>query len=307
MAEGAEVAEEAELTSVRVAENTDVLEVIFEHCGLPSLRTLQRVCKPWCALAREMPTRWATASIAGHLHLDDEGVMEAHFAARLPDGGGLAVFDYDDARILIFSPSDLSAQADEGTAVTAFRRSIGRRRLGRALSNFRRPAGLATDGTHLFVADSYSHRVHQLRISDGRRVGSIGEHGSGHGELLFPIGLALVRGSRYNGFSGALSSDSELAVGNSDRLYVADHDNHRICVFGVSPLRYLTSIGQRGSAPLQFMHPIGIAVHAGYMCVADLRGRVQVLTLGGRFVRSFRVLCPRQHRGASGREAPNEE
>jgi len=42
----AEIVGEPELPAVRVTESTDVLGVIFEHCGLPSLRTLQRVCKP---------------------------------------------------------------------------------------------------------------------------------------------------------------------------------------------------------------------------------------------------------------------
>jgi len=289
--------------SVRVAENTDVLEVIFEHCGLLHLRTLKCVCKPWCALAREMPTRWATASIAGHLHLDLDEQIEVQFAVRLPDGGGLAVADIRNARILFFSPSDLDAQTGGGTGACASR-IIGC--YGPAPGDFDEPRGLATDGTHLFVADSDNHRVQQRRISDGRSVDSIGEYGRGHGQLRFPVGLALVCGSEHGGFHGALPSDSELAVGNSDRLYVADRDNHRICVFGVSPLRYLASFGTRGSAPLQFEVPFGLAAHAGCLYVADCNNqRVQVLTLGGGFVRSFDVLT-HQHRGASGWQASRQ-
>jgi len=271
---------------VRVAENTDVLDVIFEQCGLTHLRTLKRVCKLWCALDREMPARWATASIAGHLDLDLDGeIMQTGFAVRLPDGGGLAVTDIDNDRILVFSPSDLDAQTGGGTGACA-PRIIGCR--GTAPGDFDRPEGLATEGTHLFVADCGNHRVQQLRISDGRSVDSIGEHGSGHGQLLYPEGLALVRGSEHGGSSGALPSDSELVVGSSDRLYVVDRCNHRICVFGVSPLRYLTSFGKQGSASLEFIRPKGIAVHAGYMYVADCDNqRVQVLTLGGEFMRSF--------------------
>jgi len=72
--------EELELpASVRVTENTDVLEVIFEHCGLLNLRTLKRVCKAWCALAREMPTRWATAS-TGRLPAGDDHTVYAQCA-----------------------------------------------------------------------------------------------------------------------------------------------------------------------------------------------------------------------------------
>ena len=189
-------------------------------------------------------------------------------------------------RILFFSLSDLDAQTGRGTrAVSAFR-TIGRH--GTAPGDLKYPMGLATDGTHLFVADSHNHRVQQLRISDGRSVDSIGAQGSGHGQLDFPEGLALVRGSEHGGSNAALVSDRELAVGNSDRLYVADQFNCRICVFGVSPLRYLTSIGRYGSAPLEFNGPTGIAVHAGCLYVADQGNmRVQVLTLGGDVVRSF--------------------
>ena len=55
------------IAAVRVAESADVLEVIFEHCGLLHLDTLKCVCRLWNDLARTMPTWWATASITGHL------------------------------------------------------------------------------------------------------------------------------------------------------------------------------------------------------------------------------------------------
>jgi len=213
----------------------------------------------------------------------------------LPDGGRLAATDTSNDRIRFFSPSDLDAQSDRYNY--AFR-SIGRR--DTAPGDFDRPEGLATDGTHLFVADSGNHRVQQLRISDGRSVDSIGEQGDEPGQLCFPVGLALVCGSEHGGSSGVLPSNRELAVGNSDRLYVADRGNHRICVFGVSPLRYLTSFGQQGNFPCYFMFPAGLAVHAGCLYVADLfnrrvqvadlfNRRVQVLTLDGGFVRAFKV------------------
>ena len=48
--------EEPELpASVRVAENSDELEVIFEHCGLPRLRTLKRVCRLWVSPIKPSP------------------------------------------------------------------------------------------------------------------------------------------------------------------------------------------------------------------------------------------------------------
>jgi len=252
--------EELASAAGRVAENADVMEVIFEHCGLPRLDTLQRVCRSWYALARDMPARWATACIAGHLraYSNDESdsdeepdEVDAQFAVRLPVGGGLAVADSGNDRILFYSPSDLDAHTAGITMAAPTFRSIGRP--GAAPGNLNYPLGLATDGTHLFVADSHNHRVQQLRISDGRSMDSIGEEGSGHGQLYYPESLALVRGS-HGESSGALPGDSGFAVGNGDRLCVADTGNHRICVFGVSPL---TSFGQRGSAPFELLTTLG--------------------------------------------------
>jgi len=146
--------------------------------------------------------------------------MEAQFAVRLPDGGELAVADSRGDRILFFSLSDLDAQTGRGTRAASAFWTIGR--LGAAPGNLNDPL-VASDGTHLFVTDGHNHRVQQLRISDGRSVDSIGEQGSGHGQLCLPAGLALVRGSEHGGSNAALVSDRELAVGNSDRLYVADN------------------------------------------------------------------------------------
>jgi len=182
--------EELASAAGRVAENVDVMEVIFEHCGLPRLDTLKRVCRSWYALARDMRARWATAFIAEHLlansndesdgddELDDIG---AQSAVRLPDGGGLAVADAANARILFYSPGDLDAQTDGRITAAAFRSIVSP---GVAPGDFNEPVSLATDGTHLFVTDQYNHCVQQLRISDGRSVDSIGVEGSERAAVL---------------------------------------------------------------------------------------------------------------------------
>ena len=61
-----------------MAESADVMEVIFEHCGLLRLDSLKRVCRLWHDLARAMPKRWATATITGHL--SESNAMYATFA-----------------------------------------------------------------------------------------------------------------------------------------------------------------------------------------------------------------------------------
>ena len=58
------VADELPAAAVQVAQSADVLEVIFEHCGLLYLDSLKLVCRLWRDLACALPERWATASIA---------------------------------------------------------------------------------------------------------------------------------------------------------------------------------------------------------------------------------------------------
>ena len=203
--------------------------------------------------------------------------MNPQCAVRIPDGE-LAVSDWRTNRVHVFSHSDRvnSAHAPENTSDAAPLRSIGE------ASGLSLPEGLATDGTHLFVAGYGNNRVQQLRISDGAVVDRIGGRGSGDGQLQGPYGLALVRGRGH--------SDFKIESTSGDRLYVADMNNHRICVFGVSPLRYLTSIGHRALhefswTPLGFYFPTYVAVLGGSLYVADGGRQMQVLTLGGGFLR----------------------
>ena len=255
--------------SVRVADSSDVLEIIFEHCGLLFLDTLQLVCRNWHDLARMMPALWATATIDGQLG----NPMYAWSGVRLPQDGRLAVTNGRLGSVHFFSFNKSEAYAFRPTtpSATQYRSLTG---LSYKLGT---PRGLATDGMHLYVADCGFHRVTQLRFSDGAIVGSIGKYGPGDGQLALPAGLALVRGGGAGAPSIARPSDSALTASTEYRLFVADCNNHRICVFGVSPLRFLTSIGQRGSAPRHFNFPEGLAVHAGCMYVADPgNSRVQV-------------------------------
>jgi len=106
-----------------------------------------------------------------------------------------------------------------------------------------------------------------------------GGFGSGDGELRYPEGIALAKGS----------------------LHVVDSINNRVVVFDAATLRQKFCYGGMGSAPGQFNEPYGICAHpqvklwrdgegAGReaIYVADqLNHRVQAFTLDGTFVRSF--------------------
>jgi hypothetical protein len=223
----------------RVAESPDVLEVIFEHCGLVRVVSqLRRVNSTWRELADSLPRRWATVAIAGHL--GDYGNRPAELddpecAVHLPDGG-LAVTDTCNHRIQFFRPECASAG---GTPC----RSIGRR--GSAPGEFNGPMGLATDGTHVFVVDCDNARVQQLRLADGVFVDSIGTCGSLEGQLLRPSGLARSPCPRRG-----------LDADRGERLYVADTYNHRISVFGVAPLRFLFCFGRQGATEMPLVHSL---------------------------------------------------
>jgi len=131
----------------------------------------------------------------------DSPAYEPRCALSLPDGG-LAVTDPCRHNIKLFSPCALAPS-------TATHRIIGR--YGTAIGEFISPAGLATDGAHLFVLDSGNCLVQQLRLSENVVVDAIGEQGSGDGQLGRPWCLALVAGG--GGASGSR---------NEDRLFVAD-------------------------------------------------------------------------------------
>ena len=155
-----------------------------------------------------MPTRWATANIVGHL----SGLGSSYFtlcAVDLPDGGGLAVPDNVDDPIHLYTPLDAHVR---GTPAATPYRSIGQAA----------GLGLATDGTHLYVAGCGHERLLQMRVSDGAVVDSIGKNGSGDWELRNPYGLALVLGSGHGGPSIELPSGTALATASGDWLYVAD-------------------------------------------------------------------------------------
>ena len=199
----------ARLTAaVQVVESGDVLEVIFEHCGLQHLDTLKSVCKLWYDLARAMPPWWATATIAGHIPIMAALAYRPRYAVDLLDGG-LTVTDSTNDRIHVYTPSDLDTQLT-GMPANATFRSGQASVLNTPGSQTSCNSGLATDDVHFFVADTGNDRVQQLLISNGKSVDCIGTLGSGDGQLMSPTGLALVRGSGNGGSRSELPRDGTL-------------------------------------------------------------------------------------------------
>ena len=127
------------------------------------------------------------------------------------------------------------------------------------------PTGVATDGVHLYVADSLNYRLQKLRLSDLASLGCTGSRGGGDNQFKGPQGLALA---------GSL-------------LFVADFWSHRVLVYDTQ-LQFIRSFGTEGNGRGELCKPTGVAVHtraAGPFFVADQlevlvadsgNGRVQV-------------------------------
>ena len=129
------------------------------------------------------------------------------------------------------------------------------------------PMGLACDGEHVFVAESGSSCVQKLCLPDWSPVLGTGRHGTSEGELRHPHGLALD-GAR--------------------RLYVADNDNHRVCVFDQRTLHFRFAFGHKGRGRGELRDPCGLAVHQETLFVADLgNNRLQAFTVHGVWLRTI--------------------
>lgn len=122
----------------------------------------------------------------------------------------------------------------------------------------------------LFVLDAANDEVVELAsdLSVRRRIG---RYGSGPGEWLEPVDLALDRAGK--------------------RLYVADAGAARVAVLelGDGDPRALASLGMRGESPDAFVRPAGVACAAdGSLLVAD-EGAHRVLRFGldGKFAAAF--------------------
>jgi len=151
-------------------------------------------------------------------------------------------------------------------------------REGAGAGRLSHPMGLTLSGNgkHLFVADSYNHRVCRLDAAslafldafgaNGERYGSIMQQATGEpGALRYPVGLTTHIGE----------------------LFVADSENHRIAVYAESDGAFARSIGgAAGKGPSRmpgaFNEPEGVAVARGWLIVSEAAGcRLQVLTLCG--------------------------
>jgi thiol-disulfide isomerase/thioredoxin len=131
-----------------------------------------------------------------------------------------------------------------------------------ANANFAQPSGLATDGTHLYVADSEVSAVRQLQFhSEGNRVKTI-------------VGSGLFDYGDEDGTGPSVRLQHCLGVAFGDgKLYIADTFNNKIKVCDPAKREVHTFVGDgkagSGDNPAEFNHPGGISLDGKTLYVAD--------------------------------------
>lgn len=147
-------------------------------------------------------------------------------------------------------------------------------------SAFAQPSGLATDGQHIFVADSEVSGVRAINTSRSHHVSTI------VGQGLFEFGDIDGEGSRVR-----LQHCLGLAYADG-KLYIADTYNNKIKVCDPKTRSVQTFLGdgKRGTSddPPRFHEPGGISVADGKLYIADTNNHlIRVADLATKAVKTL--------------------
>ena len=180
-----------------------------------------------------------------------------HIITGLTDPWGVAISASGEVVVSENTDHPISVFSQEGKKI---------RSIGLSKGQLRRPRDVAlTSDNSILVADG-DNRIHWFTLK-GRFVDNVGQKGKRPLEFNHPTGIT---------------------VGPSDRVYIADSNNHRIQVLS-SSFEYFRVFGRMGSGQGQFNQPQGVACdNNGTIYVADyFNGRVQKFSTDGQFVSSF--------------------
>ena len=159
----------------------------------------------------------------------------------------------------------------------------------------------------------------EAKITDcgnGIYLGSLSPQQFGEYKLSFTIKGQSIQGSPFNVSVAAtrnyttlnnpiqtitgLKHPNYMAFSSNGDMFVTSHGNHCIYVYDSSG-KQKTTIGSKGTGPLQFNDPKGIAISGDIIYVAEFGGhRIHKLTLRGQFLDTFgnkgsgkgQLLCP---------------
>ena len=224
--------------------------------------------------------------------------MSAAGAVALDAQGNVWVMDAGNDRFQIFSPDGQFLETWDGTGG-------GGQRFGFAKSNGGFDGDITFDDAgNIYVVESGSRRV-QVFDANRQLLASWGEFGSGDGQFVEPIGVAVDRGGnvyvldlqrndiqKFDGegqllatFAGSgeghFRDAAYMAIDAQDTLWLAA-DNRVVALS--SDGAFLSDFGSTGEEPGMFDGSIDVAVDAsGTVYVADLNnGRVQAFDATGQ-------------------------
>ena len=138
----------------------------------------------------------------------------------------------------------------------------------RTITELKCPWGVAvTDDNHVIITEFSGHCV-TILDREGKKVKSLGgEGGRGNVKFSYPVGVAIT----------------------PDKFILVSDDNHMIQKISMDGY-LIASVGKKGSGPLQFNTPRGIAISpiTGQVYIADFNNhRIQVLNPDLTFSHSF--------------------
>jgi len=185
---------------------------------------------------------------------------------------------------------------------------------GKELGKFEEPRGLTVDASgYVYVVDSKNNRVQKLS-PEGKALLSWGKEGERAGEFKDPCGIAVgpdgfvyvadTWNHRIQKFtnegtfvtewreqtSGFWGPRGIVVSPDNQSVFVTDTGNKRVVRFTTDG-QQVQAWGKEGSAPGEFIEPVGLAFNSvGELYVADTGNRrVQVFRQDGTFVREHPV------------------
>ena len=131
-------------------------------------------------------------------------------------------------------------------------------------ARFKQPSGIVTDGTNLYVSDTFNHTIRKIEISSGivtTLAGSAGITGSFDG----------------TGISARFNTPLGITTDGSSNLYVAEYGNHTVRKIVISSGVVTTLAGSAGSTgssdgtgiSAKFNTPMGITTDGKNLYVVD--------------------------------------
>ena len=186
------------------------------------------------------------------------------------------------------------------------------RRAGQTFTDLSVPRGLAiTREGRLIVAEYGKHCITIIDPTNGKKIRSFGQRGSGQVQFNRPCGVAVTQDGHivvadyYNHRLQVLTAEGTfiatvgsvgsqplqfkypccVAVDHNGKVFVAEYDNHRVQVLNAD-LTYSHCFGSKGAQPGEFKGPCGITIDAdGMVYVADHgNNRVQKFTPEGKLL-----------------------